>query len=194
MRKRCRRRILVVAQFVLLLLLFFLLGARVGPPPYSRSFALGYLILFLLLPLYRTRTSGRTMDEREFALRDAAHVWAYNVLCISLSIVVAAYFFSGSHVRGVLASFLPTISLFALPAIAFLPNTGVLWLEPDWLEDRKHATLPLVLAVANGMVILDVLVLIHYVRSPLAVIAVTLIIPMALISWLVWQRVREELN
>jgi hypothetical protein len=93
LRKRWRRRILVVAQYVLVLLLFFLLGARVGVPPYSRSRALLYLILFLLLPLYRTRTSGRTMDEREFALRDAAHVWAYNVLFVSLSIGVAAYFF-----------------------------------------------------------------------------------------------------
>jgi hypothetical protein len=183
-RKRWQRRIYLLWLCGFMLLLCSLIPRRFHPPPYSLPFALIYVPLFLLVPLlsqlYATRTQqggygpvvrsvgwprkytgplpARAMDERDIALRDIAHVWAYNVLYISLVAGIVIYLFSDARMRQAFTSLLPAILMLGAPFLSLLPYYVSFWMEPDWLEDHANSKLtPAHLAASAAFVLYFVL-------------------------------------
>lgn len=163
--KKWQRRIFVCALYGLLFSLIPLRFA-VGPVtvhpitfdnPWPMAVLLNLLSLFLW-KLYRDKPvqtasfltslhlgSSRkrpmplptgTLDEREQAMRNSAHVWAYNVLFIVYMFGLAAYFATGGNVSPAIARIFFDSMVFVGPLLILtLPDAVQFWMEPDWVVE-----------------------------------------------------------
>jgi hypothetical protein len=76
------------------------------------------------------------MDERERAMHESAHVWAYNTLCVLYVLGLAGYFAMGGNIPKVVAHMAFDTTVIVGPLLLLtLPNAIEFWMAPDWLEE-----------------------------------------------------------